>query len=225
MGFWLRNLIFGGILVGLAVYFFMNQDLLMDLEKEYVQESIPSGKEKIDSVAAPKAPVKKQKKETSTNTAAQGISAFYGNILGEPGANGPTIRNNIVYLPELENDLELLLDERMKMVRAYPTHWQGTKDNRPFRLGQTIFQKLSEYAEKDKLTVFWRLNKDFIVKDAFRINKNILNTALQLGKGVEGHFQNGVSVYFCYQSRSLVLIEGTKSYLNERCTLLKSRSY
>ncbi|WP_426369725.1 TcpQ domain-containing protein [Pseudocolwellia sp. HL-MZ7] len=115
-----------------------------------------------------------------------------------------------------------MLDKRI--VRPYPKNWQGSIESRPFRLGETIEEKLSEYAEKEKLEVFWRLNRDYVVKDAFRINKTILKTALQLGQGISGHFQNGVSIYFCYSSRSIVVIEGTKSYLNDRCSLLKSNS-
>lgn len=222
MGFWVRNIIFGCILIGLAAYFFTNQDLMNSIEQDAMQEAPTTEQaEKIDTVAAPKPAPKKE--EEKQNKAAKGISSFYANILGELGENGPTIRNNIVYLPEQTNDLELLLDNRMQTVRAYPKRWSGTTESRPFRKDETIFQKLAEFAKKDKLEVFWRLNKDFVVKDAFRINKNILKTALQLGQGIDGHFQEGVSVYFCYKSRSIVFIEGTKSYLDERCTLIQPK--
>lgn len=224
MGFWIRNIIFGCILIGLAVYFFVNQDLMMSLEKEVVKNTQTADVMKTDNIAIPSTPTPKKKPAVVENKAAKGLSKFYANINGDNiGKNGPTIRNNIVYLPDLVDDLELLLDARMDSVSAYPKGWQGTTESRAFRLGETLFTKLAEYSETDKLKVFWRLNRDFVVKDAFRINKNIIKTALQVGQGIEGHFQNGVSVYFCYQSRSLVFIEGTKSYLNERCSLLKRR--
>jgi len=225
MGFWVRNIIFGCILVSLAVYFLLNQDLMMSLAGGSTQNPVESEAIKTDDVvvATPTPPVTPVKKPT-TNKAAKGLSAFYANINAENiGKNGPVVRNNIVYLPDHEDDLELLLDERKKVVRAYPKNWQGEVESRPFRLGETIFQKLYEYAEQERLRVFWRLNKDFVVKDAFRINKTVLKTALQLGQGVEGHFQNGLSVYFCYQSKSIVMIEGTKSYLDERCKLIEPK--
>ena len=224
MGFWIRNIIFGCILATLAYFFFANQDLLLSFGND-TGASASTPVQKLDTLAEPqvkeKASAEPQKKE---NKAATGLSKFYANINGDPNVKTPTIRNNIVYLPEPEDDLELLLDARKKVVRPYPKNWQGSIDSRPFRLGETIHEKLAEYAKEEKLSVFWRLNRDYVVKDAFRINKTILKTALQLGQGINGHFQNGVSIYFCYSSRSIVVIEGTKSYLDERCSLLKSNS-
>lgn len=232
MGFWIRNIIFGTILVIIAYLFFANQDLLMSLASDEkpvaasVTENTTDTKtsDKMDTTPPPSAQTNPVTDKKSENKAATGLSTFYANINGDSDVDKPTIRNNIVYLPDPKSDLELLLNARKKVVRAYPRNWQGTTESRPFRLGETIFQKLSEYAKKDKLEVYWRLNRDYVVKDAFRINKNILKTALQLGQGISGHFQNGVSIYFCYQSRAIVVIEGTKSYLDEQCTLLKSNS-
>lgn len=226
MLFWIRNIIFGCILVALAYFFFANQDLLQSFVGG-TPKSTNQPVEKMDTVVIPSAKpaMKKQKEEPKKeNPAATGLSKFYANINGDPNVEVPTIRNNIVYLPYPKGDLELLLNARMKTVEAFPKNWKGTTESRPFRLGETIKTKFIEYASKEGLTVFWRLNRDYVVKDAFRINKNILKTALQLGQGISGHFQNGVSVYFCNVSRSLVVIEGTKLYLNERCTLIKSNS-
>lgn len=221
MGFWIKNIIFGSILFILAYLFFANQDLLMSFGQE-TKKMAPEVPIKTDTVTVP---ISKPKPvEKKVNKAAEGLSNFYANINADSDVDKPTIRNNIVYLPDPKGDLELLLNARRKVVRPYLKKWQGTTESRPFRLSETIHQKLSEYAKKDKLEVFWRLNRDYVVKDSFRINKNILKTALQLGQGISGHFQNGISIYFCYQSRSLVVIEGTKSYLNERCSLLKTRS-
>ncbi len=229
MFFWIRNIIFGLILISLAAYFFINQDLMMsslDAEMVEVAPKIDIIEAKDTATQTSVSTAKKTKEDKTKNKAAKGLSKFYANINAEDiGKYGPVVRNNIVYLPALEDDLELLLDERKKVVIAYPENWQGSSQSYPFRTGETIFKKLLELAEKDDLTVFWRLSKDFIVKDTFRVNKNILKTALQLGQGVAGHFPNGLSVYFCYQSKSIVMIEGTKSYLNERCKLIKPKSY
>jgi len=226
MGFWIRNIIFGCILVILGFLFFTNKDLLMSLgsEAEPVSAEILETPEKISNITTVHSKPKPVVNEKAQNKAASGLSKFYANINGTSDVDKPTIRNNIVYLPEPTGDLELLLDARSKVVRAYPKSWQGSKESRPFRLGETIFQKLSEYAKQDKLEVYWWLNRDYVVKDAFRIDKSILKTALQLGNGINGHFQNGVSIYFCYQSRAIVVIEGVKSYLDESCILQKSRS-
>ncbi|WP_426369726.1 hypothetical protein [Pseudocolwellia sp. HL-MZ7] len=114
MGFWIRNIIFGCILATLAYFFFSNQDLLLSFGDD-TTASASTPVEKLDTVATAqnieKAPEETQKKE---NKAATGLSKFYANINGDPNVKKRTIRNNIVYLPELENDLELLLDARQK---------------------------------------------------------------------------------------------------------------
>ena len=58
------------------------------------------------------------------------------------------------------------------------------------------------------------------------INKDIIDTAYQVGLAIEGHFQNGLFSYFCHQQRALVFIDKERSYLNEECIKLprKSRS-
>jgi len=73
----------------------------------------------------------------------------------------------------------------------------------------------------------WWLNRDFLVKDPFRINKDIVDTAYQLGQAIGGHFTESLFVYFCNQQRTLVLIDKEITYLNEECILLprKKRRY
>ena len=71
--------------------------------------------------------------------------------------------------------------------------------------------------------MLWWLNRDYVIKDAFRINKNPLDTAFQIGRAVEGHFQNGISVFFCHNHRTVVLIDEPIEYLNKECTLLRSK--
>lgn len=229
MFFWIRNIIFGIVLIALAAYFFLNQDLMMSsLDSNMVEASqkVDIIEQKSTLAPTPEPLAKKAKEKEVTNTSGEGLSKLYANINSNNiGKYGPVVRNNIVYLPIPDDNLKSLLNKRKEVVNPYSENWQGSTQSYPFRTGETIFEKLLEFAEKDELTIFWRLNKDFIVKDAFRINKNILKTALQLGQGIAGHFPNGLSVYFCYQSKSIVMIEGTKHYLDQRCKLIKPKSY
>jgi len=212
MGFWIRNIVLLIFLIALAVYFIANEEILF------------SQTETADATDTTEQPVSKKPKpaisKKSSNAAADGLSRFYANLHGDDSSDGPRIRNNNVYLPEPKGDLVELLEARRLVTRSLRKDWKGTTDNRPFRKGQTLHQKLVEYAEKDGLEVIWWLDRDFIVKDAFRINKNIVETAYQVGKAVGGHFQDGLSVYFCNQQRTLVLIEKEASYLDEECIKL-----
>lgn len=223
MNFWVRNIILAIVLSGLAWAFLANQDFLLSLdgslgqvdEKEVVIDQLPDNKYQAvttnkPSVATPK----------TTNKAAIGLSKFYANLHGDMDGKGPKVRNNIIYLPDPKGDLVKLLQAREMVVRPYRENWHGSIESRPFRKGETLNQKLTEYANKDGLELIWWLNRDYIIKDPFRIEKDILTTAYQVGKAVEGHFEQGLSIYFCYRQRAVVVIETLPNeYLEEECLL------
>lgn len=219
MNFWLRNIIFGSVLIALAFLLFDNQALLfsvMDDESNSAEQTSvidPSNKATIKK-EIPR-PIKKSK-----NAAADGLSRFYANLHGDDNSSGPKIRNNIVYLPDPKGDIVKQLKARGMVTRPLRKNWRGSNENHPFRLGETLFQKLTEYANDEGLEVIWWLNRDFLVKDPFRINKEIVKTAYQVGKAVEGHFPEGIKVYFCNQQRALVLIDLDIPYLDNECILL-----
>ncbi|WDE13011.1 TcpQ domain-containing protein [Thalassomonas haliotis] len=228
MKFWLPKIIFGLILIIVAFLLLKNQDFIFSASErgEHVPEISLPVQEKMptklkDTTIKPKA---RAVNKESSNAAAEGLSRFYASINSDLGKKGPRIKNHVVYLPEPKGDIDKLLEARRLVTRPLRANWQGDKESRPFRVGQTVFQKLSEYAEDNGLEVIWWLNRDFLVKDPFRINKNIIDTAYQLGKGVEGHFENGVSTFFCHRHRTLVLIDLPTDYIKKECTLLKSKT-
>lgn len=218
MIFWIKNLIFLVVLVALAYYLIANEEELFSskVEDEVVAVPVEAG-----NVATPAAEPQVNIKQT--NAAAEGLSRFYANLHGTDADDGPKVRNNIVYLPEPKGDLVEILEARRLVTRPLRKNWSGSTENRPFRKGETLHQKLLEYAKQDGLEVIWWLDRDFIVKDPFRINKDIIDTAYRVGQAIGGHFVNGLSTYFCYQQRTLVLIEKESSYLDEECTLLPQK--
>lgn len=218
MLFWIKNFVFAAILIALAYYLIANEEELFgSASSEIVEEQQQTKTEKKPTID------KKQ-----TNAAAEGLSRFYANLRGKDDGEGPRVRNNIVFLEEPEGDLVELLEAKRMVTRPLRSNWRSNKVNRPFRPPFTLHQKVREYAEEEGLDVIWWLDKDFIIKDPFRINKDIIDTAHQVGLAVEGHFQNGLSTYFCNQQRTLVFIEKELSYLDERCIKLprkKRNSY
>lgn len=222
MNFWLRNIILGAILVALATALLQNQELLFSLSQEAADEI--SEVANVDSPQSVPAVIEQKEKSVvrptkSKNAAADGLSRFYANLHGDD-EKGPKIRNNIVYLPDPKGDLEKILEARRLITRPLRKNWTGKTDSHPFRLGETLFQKLSQYSQENGLEVIWWLNRDFLVKDAFRVNKNILTTAYQVGNAIAGHFENGLSIYFCNKQRAIVLIEYSIPYLSNECILL-----
>lgn len=226
MGFWIRNAIIAVILIGLAVAFFLYKDVLladnpaeqqMSTAETKTAENTAKKAAKADSPTTETAPKKPQTKKT-TNAAADGLSNFYAKVYGE--SEKRKIRNNVIFLPEPEGDLVQILEDKKAKTRPYKKSWVGSKASRPFRKGEALYQKLSEFTEAEGLDIIWWINKDFIVKDPFRINKDILKTAKQVAQAVAGHFPEGVNCYFCYRQRTLVFINEPPSYLNDECILL-----
>lgn len=217
MGFWIRNAVLAAVLIGLAVAFFLYKDVLLSSDQEEQQISRLETEANGDNSTAETAPKLKPKK-SATNAAADGLSNFYAKIYGDDEKR--KVRNNVIFLPEPEGDLVKTLQAREMIVRPYRKDWQGTKASRRFSKGETLYQKLSEYSADDGLEIIWWINKDFIVKDPFRIEKDILKMAKQIGQAVSGHFPEGINSYFCYRQRTIVFVNEPPSYLNEECILL-----
>lgn len=231
MKFWLLSIVSGLMLIGLALALWLNQELLFSFSQDVADETVATkvdrhhdDKAETDGEADPVAKEEVIETKKKTNAAADGLSRYYANLHGEMDGKGPKIRNNIVYLPDPEGDLEKILEARRLITRPLRKNWTGNTDSHPFRLGETLYQKLSEYANENDLEMIWWLNRDFLVKDAFRINENIITTSYQVGKAIEGHFENGLSIYFCYQQRAIVLIENSIPYLTKECMLLPKGS-
>lgn len=221
MGFWIRTLLFVSALIGLGAYVMLNQDEISTMLGEPVSEQTESDASAQDQ--AQQSNSKGVEKPLSKNAAAEGLSRFYANLHGDDDDDGVKIIDNIAYLPEPKGDLEKILIGRAMVTRPLRKNWRGLKESRPFRVGYTIYQKLAEYAADEGLEVIWRLNKDFVIKDPFRINNEILQTAYQIGTALTGHFPEGINVYFCYNQRAIVFFEGISEYMQEECNLLSSK--
>ena len=234
MNFWLRNGIFAIFLSILAYLLLANSELLLSLSDDLSSELTSSETEtEVQAETAPTIdkqviePPQRTKKPvaTSSNKAADGLSRFYATLRGaDDDDKGPKIRNNVVYLPEPRGNLEKILTAKAMVTRPLKKNWRGSQESRPFRVGSTLLQKLVEYAEQDGLEIMWRLNRDLIIKDPFRINKDILQTAYQVGMAIHGHFPEGVTVYFCYKQRTIVFNSGDNEFLAKECRLLTSSS-
>ena len=223
MSFWIRNFVFAGVLIALAYYLLVNQEALLFIQKTIEQEASSDQAQETAAKPVEKAiiepPQKSIKKVSKGNPAAEGLSRFYANVYGGDEKD-LRVRDNIVYLSLPQQPIDTVLTAKAKVTRPYKEAWRGAKENRPFRKGETLLQKITEYAKQEGLEVMWWLEKDFLIKDPFRIDQELLKTAYQIGKSVEGHFPNGLKVYFCHLQRSIVFIENDTDYLQNNCQLI-----
>lgn len=228
MSFWLRYGTIGIILATIAYLLLANQDwveLLVGAETEKPDmvevktETVDTTKEmaKNDTPEETKATTIEQKPK---NAAAEGLSNFYASINPDLNERGPVIRNNVVFLPDPEGDITEILEEKDKTTRPRKKNWKGKVESRAFRNGETLYQKLSEYSNNEGIEILWWLNRDFIIKDPFRINKDLIKTAEIISRSVEGHFVDGIKAYFCYSNKTIVLTDEENNYLESNCNKL-----
>ena len=230
MNFWLRTLIVMLILVGLGIVALLNADFLnfanqfFNNDKATIsaieQPITPSKKTDFITPTAKKLTKKKVNHIYSKNAAAAGLSKFYASINPDSNKKGPKIRRGVVYLPEPKGKIEKRLKIRRKVTRPLPKTWDGQQKSQSFRKGQTLYQKLYEYANDEGLDLMWELNRDLVVGDPFRINKSILRLSSQIGRALNGHFSGGVFTYFCNKERTIVLIEYPNKYMEHHCIKL-----
>lgn len=218
--FWIRSFIFTLILGGIAYYLLVyNEEFLKLIDMESGSSTTTQVKATSKEKTVVEPPQQTRRPINADNSAAQGLSRFYANLHGGFGEEAQ-IRNNVVFLPDPNDNLQEVLKAKAMVTRPLKRSWRGYTEARPFRKGETLFQKLSEYAEKEGLEVMWWLNRDLIIKDPFRINKELLHTAYLIGNVIQGHFPDGVTSYFCNKQRTIVIIEQDIDYLAEDCMLL-----
>ncbi len=229
MGFWIRNGIIG-ILLAITAYVLLVSQELINTKPEVKSKETDLTSNKIEAIEQTtklekdqdklKTQPLKQTKSKPKNAAADGLSRFYASINPDFNESGPRILNNVVFLPNPEGDITSILVNKDKNTSPQERHWKGNIESRSFRNGETLFQKLSEYSTREGIEVLWWLNRDFIIKDPFRINKDLISTAQLIGLSVDGHFIDGVKTYFCYSNRTLVLTDTENSYLESSCNKL-----
>ncbi len=230
MNFWLRNIIIGLILAIIAFALITNMDFLMSLGEETstVEEPVITTANNIDegnkALTTSKNKVSKTERKANKNAAAEGLSRFYASLNPDLENKGPKIRNGVVYLPDPKGDLTKFMEARRMVTRPLPKKWRGIKRSYAFREGETLYQKLTEYAKKDGLAVIWRINRDLVVKGPFRINKEITRMSLQIGQALNGQLEGGVTTYFCYKHRAIVFVEYPEKYLEKQCLRLKPKT-
>lgn len=226
MNFWVKNSILAILLSVLAYYLLSNYEWLLEYigdssspaSAEYTTDAQDKG---VESEIAKAKPLE-QSRETK-NKAAEGLSSFYAS-LNPDMKNGPIIRENVVYLSQPAGNINHVLEDRIKTVKGISSNWRGRVEPRRFSKGDTLYKKLNDYAEEAGVGLLWWLDKDFIIKSPFRVNKSVIQTAYVVGKSISGHYPEGVNTYFCNRHRTIVITTNPTHYVIENCQLVRSNT-
>jgi hypothetical protein len=154
-------------------------------------------------------------KKTEGNAAAKGVSSFYASI--RDASKQLIDDKNVVQLDEPSQNLNIILERRAKVVKPSSPNWRGEEKPRRFTKGDTLKQSMSSFADQEGIALIWNLNRDFIVKDNFRVDDNFVSTLHQVGRAIDSEFEFDVFTFYCHKERSAVITEKPTLYIQQNC--------
>lgn len=158
-------------------------------------------------------------KET-TNAAAQGLSRFYASIRDQVSINKDR-EKFVLDLDTPELSLDRALNQRTRIVEPMPDGWRGEKAPRRFQSGSTLKGVLELQAKNEGITLLWYLDKDFVVKDNFRIDSNFTSALYQVSRSINDDFENEVYAYFCPKQRAAVITVTPSEFVRYNCQSIR----
>ncbi len=187
MWFWIKHLSLAIVLIAAAAYFLLSDGPVYTPSK---------------------------KVESTTNSAAAGLSSFYESIRTDMNKMSSDF---VLQLTPPETNLTTALKERASIVKPSSAKWKGKNTSRRFKAGETLKSIMSKYAKDEGIEFFWYLDKDYRVKENFRVDDNFVSTLYQVGKAIDTDFEFDVKTFFCYKERTAVITENPSEYVRDNC--------
>jgi hypothetical protein len=96
-------------------------------------------------------------------------------------------------------------------------NWQGEFKFRSFAKDTTIRVEAMKYAEQEGMQLIWDLSQDFIIRQRFLVENNLLGTLDEVAGAIDSNFIPEVNVYFCNKKRTIVISDRAGTYVKENC--------
>lgn len=150
------------------------------------------------------------------NAAADGFSRFYQNFRNslQQDSNKSEF---VLKRRDSSEELVLLLRRREQQVTPMNNNWRGNVTRRRFQQGETIKETLENYAKEEQMLLFWTLPQDYVVKQLFEINANMVNTVQEIAFTIGPDFPKPVHGFVCPKSRALVITDLDDPFLKQHC--------
>lgn len=149
------------------------------------------------------------------NAAADGFSRFYQNFRNSLQQDSKS--EFVITQRDTSEELVLLLRRREQQVIPANTNWRGAVMRRRFQAGDTLQASLQNYAQQEQMILFWTLPKNYVIKQFFETNGNMLDTIQQMAVSIGPDFKKPVLGYFCPKSRALVITDLDDPFLRQHC--------
>ena len=223
MGFWIKKFILMFVLLALAAYVLLVDEINLLPKSQTVVKNQNEPKPK----PKPKR-IQQQEQEVihgdgsafrmTTSSAATGLSRFYGNVKKELLGNNTTIGDG--YVIKLEPPIFTLdeqLQRRSAIVKPASPTFTGTTATRHFRQGQTIRKQLIIAAEQEGMELIWQLERDYIIKHYFKVEADLLSTLSAVAKALNSDFDKHVYALYCFNQRAVVITHDYTDYVKANC--------
>ena len=150
-----------------------------------------------------------------SNAAAEGLSNFYNSFRST--LSSMTEREKyVIQLDEPDTTLAEQLRQR-RTSNKIPAHWRGEIKARRFDKGDTLKEVMSDFAKQEGIEFLWYLDKDYVIKDNFRVDETFITTLYQVSKAIDSDFENTVYGFFCYKHSTAVITENPTRYVRDNC--------
>ncbi len=193
--FWARH-------IGLALALIIIAAIVLNLQSFNMSKSKPQGQSKQKSVS-------------------QGMTDFYA---AYRMSSSKPFEDDIGDFVMDVNPPKSPLNDRLKDMESIQnnisTRWVGEHKYRSFRAGSTVREAITNIAQSEGMQIIWELDKDFIIKNQFQMDNTVAGSVAKIAGAINGSFEGEVHAYICPKQRSLVIMEGSSSYVKENCTLL-----
>lgn len=156
-------------------------------------------------------------RKDTVNSAAKGLSDFYASIRGTLADGADRISDFRIRLPDTSEKLTSQLTQRSKIVVPGEPNWRGEITDRRFREGDTVKNKLTDYARAEGIELFWTLPRDYVIKQYFQTDSSLIGTIHQISVAIAPDFSSPVLAYYCPQERAAVITDKANDYLRQHC--------
>lgn len=103
-----------------------------------------------------------------------------------------------------------------------PLNWSGEVGPRRFQPDSTLRTVLTQYANNEGVTLLWYLDKDYVVKDHFRIDSSFNSALYRVSRSINDDFSNEVYAFFCPKQRAAVITELPSEFVRTHCLKLSN---
>ncbi|MCC5855997.1 MAG: TcpQ domain-containing protein [Idiomarina sp.] len=133
------------------------------------------------------------------------ISRFFGGVRDSAWGRGVS-QQWVIELEQERRTLTEVLEERaMRVTTPVSPTWRGEVTQRWFMEGDTLKQTAERLAEEEEMNLIWWLRKDYIIRSAFQVNTDLLNTMNRLARSVSSDHPEEVQAFLCYRQRAILI--------------------